>query len=301
MSAFTQLNRSPINQSLAGTVTQIGAGSVAVVKIPPGATYATISIRLGIAGALSPAGAGTAPTKAQIGSMLTQWRLTVGGIEMWTLTGVELCAIQEYYNTGVIGATGVMSISFQRGWMKGFSGFTADLLGPDYGTYKQSSFQLEITQDATSTITNFDVFAEVEPVAEQLGAHVEFKKVSPNFTSTGTFIYPDLFKDPAAIMFSLFIETNDITKLSNVAVVADGTYIWDAPLDVGYAWSRAQYPLRTPQSAVQIGTIDFTRRGLGSDAVPLNMANLLLRLTFTAAPTTLNVIQEVGIVTPDVV
>lgn len=292
MTIFTNSNRSPILQALAGTVTNVGASQVAVVKVPPGATYASLTLRCGIGGQLTPVGAGTAPTLANLKAFLTQFRLLVGGVEMWTLTGNQLISIMEYYMPGLIGATGILTISFQRLWMKN----PTDMLGPDYGTYKQSSFQLEITQDATSTITNIDAFAEVEPVAEQLGAHIEYKRISPSFAGTGLFVFPDLFKDPGSIMFALWLNTS--ATITNLALVGDGTYIWDAPVDYGNALGRQGNPIQTPQATMV--PMNFCRRGLGSDAVPLNMATLQLRMTFSSAPNTFDIIQECGIVTPDV-
>lgn len=290
-SAFAQSNRSPIIQPLTGQISQVGAGSVALLKIPQGATYASISLACGIGGQLAPLGAGTAPSRANLEAWLTLWRLQVAGIEVWAMTGKQLIAIMEYYMNGLIGATGIITISFQRLWMKDIIA----MLGPDYGTLGESSFQLLITQDAASTITNIDVWAEVEPAAEALGTHIEYAVLSENFVS-GRQSFTLLSKDPSWVMYNLFIEVPDPTKVQRLELYADNNPIWDAPPFIGQRLGQEGTPQRNLQTAAGFVNMDFCRRGIDGDALPMNMATLVLWLTFTASPgaTAINFIQELG-------
>jgi hypothetical protein len=288
-SAFAAANRSPIIQPLSGQISQVGAGQVALLKIPQGATYASISLACGIGGQLTPLGAGTAPSRANLEAFLTLWRLQVSGVEVWALTGTQLIAIMEYYMPGLIGDTGIVTIAFQRLWMKDVVG----MLAPDYGTLGESSFQLLITQDASSTITNIDVWAEVEPAAEPLGSHIEYSALSENFVS-GRQQFSLLSKDPSWVMYNLFIQVPDVTKVQRLELYADNIPVWDAPPFLGNALGREGTPQRVPQAGFV--NMDFCRRGLDTDPLPLNMATLVLWLTFTTSPgaTAINMIQELG-------
>lgn len=290
-SAFAAANRSPIIQPLNGQISQVGASQVALLKIPQGATYASISIACGIGGQLAPLGVGTAPTRAQLESMLTLWRLQVSGIEVWALTGLQLIGIMEYYEPGLIGATGIVTIMFQRGWMKDIIG----MLAPDYGTLGESSFQLLITQDSTSTITNMDCWAEVETQAEPLGAHIEYAVLSETF-GAGRQNFSLLTKQADWVMYNLFIQVPTPADVVRLELYADNIPVWDAPPYLGNALGREGNPQRNPQTAKGIVNMDFCRRGLDQDALPMNMATLVLYITFANSPgaTAINFIQELG-------
>lgn len=280
---FVNDNRSPILKKLLGIVSGVGASQVAVLKIPPGATYADLTIKMNI-------GAGVA-TRANIETMLTSWRLTVSGVEKWTLTGKQLVAIIEFYCTGLIADTGFVTIPLQRLWMDTQLAQTA----PEYGSDGESSMQLEITQDVTSTITLMTVTASVDPVVQELGAHILMRRLSPSIASIGKFIYPDLYKSAGDFLYALHIETAVVANLTNIALVADEVRVVDfdpAMLNQLYLEGPAK---RTVQTAKGFVHLDFCRRGFDSDALPLTMKTLVLELDYvTAAPGIVNIIQEIG-------
>ncbi len=288
MSAFSDSNRSPLLKKLAGAITGIAASGTMVVKFPPGQTYLEIALQCTIAG--------TAATRAQLESMLLSCRLTVSGVEKWTLTAKQLIAIAEYYNVGVVGATGFLMIPFERLWMVGIDA----QVGPAYGTLGESSMQLEITQDATSTIDAVTAWARISPVAEPLGAHMRAARLTPSFASTGLSIFDGLPKNPDEFLYALHFQVPVIADFTNIAVVADEVRLVDASWTVINQFQAFKAgPLRTPQTAKLFQTLDFTSRGFDGDALRLNMASLVLELTFAnAAPNAVNIIAEIGTTAP---
>lgn len=285
--AFKDENRSPLLKKLVGIVSGVGASNVAVLKIPPGATYADLFLKFTIAGA--------APSRANLETMLTSWRLTVSGIEQWTLTGKQLIAIVEYYRTGLIGATGIVVIPLQRLWMDTQLAQTA----PNYGTDGESSVQLEITQDATSTIDLITVAARIDPVIEPLGAHMMMKRLTPNIGALGITQYADLYKKPGDYLYALHIQVPTVADLTNLALVCDEIRVWDVDPAVMNQLYLESNPNRTIQTAKGFVHMDFANRGFDSDAIPLTMKTLVLELTFAnTIPGQINIIQEVGTRTP---
>lgn len=254
-------------------------------KLPPGATYGDLTIYCGRG-----SGGNTAATRAQVESMLTQWRLTLDGVEKFTLSGKQLLAMVEFYRTGLIGDTGYVTIPFQRLWMD----LLADQLDPAYGTLGNSSFQLEITQDATSDVNTFRAYSRLEPVAQPLGKHIRISRLTPNITTAGRYYYSDLPKLPGEVLAALHFECDDISKLTNIAYVADEVRLVDAPPALLNAYYREANPNRTPQTAKNFAHLDFASRGISNDYVPMLMATQVLELDFSTAPTTFNIVAEYG-------
>lgn len=283
MGAFADANRSLITKRLVGTVSGIGAGGTMVVKIPPGSTYAdlTFSLFIGATGA----------TRAQIETMLTSWRLTLSGREMWTLSGKQLLAIIAFYRSSLVDDSGYITIPFQRLWMDGL----APKVDPMYGTLNQSSFQLEITQDATSTINLVSVFSRVSPISEELGPHVRMVRLTPNIGSVGTYIFPDLPKGRGEYLYALHIEVPTVANFTDLRYVCDEVAVIDHPIAVLNRYVLQGNPTRTLQTAKGFVHVDFCNRNLDTDAILLNMDTQVLELTFaTAAPGGVNIIAEIG-------
>lgn len=288
MPPFASLNRSPIRRPLAGAVRGIGASQTAIVDIPVGATYLALRLFCTIAG--------VAATRAQLEAMLTSFRLTVSGVEMWTLTGTQLIAIMEFYSTGVIADTGVLTINFQRLWMRESAG----ALNPAYGTLNESSFQLEITQAAGSTIDSMLVSADIDPVAQPLGAHMIMPRITPSIGATGLTFVPQIRKTPGDFLYALHIGVPVAANLTVLSYVADSVRVVDqitqALLNATY---RACQPVRTMQTSKLLISLDFTCRGFDGDAIPQDMSEQILELTFAnAAPGQVDVIAEIGTTRP---
>ncbi len=296
--AFQVSNTSPIAQPLNGQFTQVGAGQTAVLKIPQGATYASLSVLCGIGGSLAPVGAGTAPSYAQLQSMLTLWTMYLNGTPVWSLTGTQLYSIMNYYCADLVGTAstpgaGVVTIVFSRLWMKD----VVAMLAPDWGTLDQSSVQLNIVQDSSSTITNLDAWAQVEPQAEPLGKYVTYNTTSSPFAA-GRQSFTLLYKDPKAVMYNLFIEQSNIALLTRIELWCDNAPVYDGPPKVNQVWGKIGTPQRNTAALIanNIANIDFCQRGLDADALPLNMSTLTLWLTYSSGPSgSVNMIQEVGV------
>lgn len=283
MTVFTDANRSLINKRLVGTVAGIGAGGTMVVKIPPGSTYADITFKLFIGA--------TGATRAQIETMLTSWRLTLSGKEMWTLTGKQLLAIIAFYRSSLVDDSGYVTIPFQRLWMDDL----APKVDPMYGTLNESSFQLEITQDATSTIDTVAVFARVSPVSEELGPHIRIVRLTPNIGATGVYVFPDLPKRRGEYLYALHFQVPTVADLTDIAYIADEVRVIDHPVAVLNRYLLQGNPTRTIQTAKGFVHLDFTNRNLDTDAIPLVMDTQVLELTFAnTAPNGVNIIAEIG-------
>ncbi len=280
---FIDENRSPILKRLAGAVSGVGASQVMVIKIPPGSTYADLTLKLFIGA--------TGATRAQIESMLTSWRLTMSGREIWTLTGTQLLAIIAFYRSGLVDDSGYVTIPFQRLWMNGL----APQIDPMYGTLGESSFQLEITEDATNTIDTVAVFTRISPVSEELGAFVRMVRLTPNIGATGVYQFPDLPKRKGDFLYALHIQVPVVANLTDIAYLADEIRVWDHPVAVSNRYILEGNPTRTLQTAKLFVHVDFCSRNLDSDAIPLSMQTQMLELTFaTAAPNGVNIIAEIG-------
>ena len=281
--SFADENRSLINKRLVGTVSGIGASQVMVVKIPPGSTYADISLRLFIGA--------TGATRAEIEAMLTSWRLTLSGREMWTLTGKQLLAILAFYASNTVDDSGFVTIPFQRLFMDGLG----PKVDPMYGTLGQSSFQLEITQAAGSTIDTVAVFCRLSPVSEELGGHLRMVRLTPNVGSVGVYVFPDLPKKAGEFLYAIHLQVPTVADLTDIAYIADEIRIVDHPVAVLNRYLLQGNPRRTVQSAKGFVHLDFCNRNLDTDAIPLSMKTQVLELTFAnTAPGGVNVIAEIG-------
>lgn len=283
---FADVNRSPILKPLYGAVEGVGASKVAIVKIPVGATYLDLALDCKIAG--------SAASRANIETMLTQWRLTVSGVEKFTLTGKQLLAILEFHRTGLVADTGIVTINFQRLWMDG----AAAKFNPAYGTLGESSFQLEITQDATSTIDTIDAFARIAPVAETLGAHMRFARLTPTFSGTGKSYFMDLPRLPNEVLYALHLEYGTPAYLTNIAYIADEVRLVDiTPTRLARSYVESN-PAKTPQTAKGFVHLDFTCRNEDGDGVPLVMGQQILELDHSTAPNAVTIIAEIGTAAP---
>lgn len=286
MTAFTNQSTSPVIKPLQGVVTGIGAGQVATCRLPPGLTYAEIIVRCTIAG--------VAATRAQLETMLTTARLTVSGVEKFSVQAIDLIAIAEFYRTGCIGDSGYFVIPFERLWNVGVSA----QLDPNYGTEGESSVVLELTQDGASTIDAINVFARVNPKAEILGAHVILRRFTFNVASTGRFLYPDLPIIPGEYLSALHIRVPVVANLTNIALVTDDVRFLDVPPSLLTQLYQLSNPVRTPQAAKLYVSVDFASRGYDSDTLPVGLLkSQVLELEFAnAAPGAVTVIGEYGTV-----
>ena len=287
--AFRDVNRSTIIRPIYGAAQSAPAASTTqVLRLPQGATYADLILFMTIAG--------TAATRAQIEAQLANVRVSLSGEEKINLTGKEVIAICEFYESGVVADTGMFLLPFSRLWMNGASA----QLEPDWGTNSESSFQIELTWAAGTTIDLVQTFARIETTSQELGAHVRPIKLTPTFASTGKYIYPDLPNEPGTFLYALHYEVPVVANLTNVALLVDDVRLLDCPPAVTDAMQRRGYRARTPQTAKLFVHTDFTSRGFDSDAIPLGLTRRMeLELTFAnAAPNSFSIIAEIGTVKP---
>lgn len=287
MPPFAVDNSSPIIRKIPGVVDGIGASGTAVARIPPGATYTDLILECTIAG--------VAATRAQLETMLASMRFTVSGEEKWTLTAKQLIAIVEFYNSGLIGDTGYLWIPLERLWMNDLG----PKVGPAYGTAGETSVQLEIDQDATSTIDGIVLHARISPKPETLGAHMRIVRLTPQIAATGVYYYDGLPKNPAERLYALHFQVPVVANFTNIAYIADEVRMIDAKPALLHQMLKTAYPNRTPQTAKLFCHLDFAGRNFDSDSVPLTMKQQILELTFaTAAPNAVNILAEIGTVKP---
>lgn len=293
MSAFTDASRRPIIRVQSGVITSVGPSQTAQVKIPVGVTTNTLAIRCRVAGA--PA------TRAQLESSIGNMRLIVSGVEKMPITATQHIAIQEFYNSGVIGDSGYLYFPFSRSWMESI----ADQLNPAYGTVNENSFILELEQTAGSVIDQMDLITEVFPIAEELGGHVLVRRTTVPVTSTGLFIYNDLPRNAGEDLLAVHFQVPVVANLTNIAVVASDIRLFDVPASyITQMYKQSVHARRTPQPGFV--HLDFLYRNLSADALLTSLlagsGGLSFELTFAnAAPGSVTFLAEYLSVKPTTV
>ncbi len=287
---FATSNRSPLYKALPGAVTGLGASQQAVIKFPPGATYDTIYLQCLI-------GAGI-PTRVQLETMLLDMQLTISGQEIWTVSAKQLIAISEWYQVGITGALGMIKIPSARYWLTKVE----QQLGLRIGTLGESSMQLTINQDATTTIDSITPLVRIAPVAEELGAYVRMQRLTPNW-AVGQNVFDGFTKIGSAneYLYALHFQVPVIADFTFLTVQADSVRLVD-----NLNWTQLNQfqalggpKIRTPQTAKLFQSLDFCAMGLDDDSVQMNMDSLLLLATFANTnPGLVNIIAEIGSVAP---
>lgn len=289
---FKDDNTSPILKPINGAVDGIGPSKVAIVDLPTQATYQDLSLECRIGG-----GAGTPASRANFISFFTGIRCTLDGREQWNLTAAQLIAIVEFYRTGLIGDTGFLTIPFQRLWMSDY----AAQAGPAWGTLGVSSFQLEITQSAGTTIDYIQPWARLGTVAEELGAYIRPLRFTPTINSAGQFTYQNLRKVKGEFLYALHFQVPTVADVTNIQVLCDEIQIANVNQGILGRWYAEANPPRTPQTAAGFIHLDFASRNVDADAVPMTMDQILVLITFANAPAgACNIIGEYGVRAPAV-
>lgn len=289
---FKDDNKSPILKPIFGAVDGIGASKTAVVDLPTQATYLDLSLECRIGG-----GAGALATRANFQSFFTGIRCTLDGREQWNLTATQLIALVEFYRTGLIGDTGFLAIPLQRLWMNDY----AAQEGPAWGTLGRSSFQLEITQSAGTTIDYIQPWARLGTVAEELGAYIRPLRFTPTINSAGQFTYQNLRKVKGEFLYALHFQIPTVADLTNIQVLCDEIQIANVNQGILARYYTESNPNRTPQTANGFVHLDFCSRNIDEDAVPMTMDQIIVLLTFANAPVgQVNIIGEYGVRAPAV-
>lgn len=275
-------NESPLRKPLAGKVEQIGASKECVITFDCGPTYRGIMIELLIST--------TAPTRAQVETMLTNWWLTLSGDDLFNLSGLLLIAMQEFELTGVIGDTGYIWIPFDQNVCKD----QPSVRGPGLGTVGETSLILRITQDATSTIDGIKAYGVIHPKPAVPGLHIRCKRLTPPLPGAGNMVeWAGLAGlDPSDQLLSLHVQVSTVADLTYFSYVADGIRLLDkVTLAQMKAYYRQQSPTRTSQDAKKVLSYDLAMDGWGQ-GVPQSMKSQNVEYFFANVPTTLIIVQK---------
>ncbi len=279
---FALENDSTIRKALPGAVVGIGASKTAVVTIPVGPTYEAIGLQLLISE--------TAPTRAEIESMLTNFRLSLSGEEIFNLSGLELVAWAEFYNAGITNATGYIHIPFTRPWMKRIE----SVMGPAFGTQGETSFTLEITQDATSTIDGIVAMADINPIPQVLGTHYRLQRLFPGLPGAGRTQWSGIKPRREDKLSALHFRVSTAADLTDFSLIGDGIRLIDTVTQAQLAFDYRKYtPARTLQTAKKVISIDLCADG-EDRPIPMTMNDFTVEFNFANAPTVLAVIAEFG-------
>lgn len=281
---------SPILREMAGAVLNAPAASgTSIIRLPSGRTYHDLILELNKA-------ALAIPTRAEMEAGIQAVRLVVSGQEVWSVTGLQLIAIPEYYSEIDTSADGRVVFNFER--LQMLAGMNIlEILGPSFGTLDQSSFDIEIDWSAGSLITGARVYARIGQIPEPAGKIIRLARVSANISATGVFQFPDLpMPKKNDFLYAIHIFTPVIANLTRVAYIADEQRLIDLPPGVMNKLAQQAHPPRQPQTAKNVFTLDFCVRGMGGDAVNLGtVGSHLLELTFaTAAPGIVPIVCEIA-------
>lgn len=276
---------SPIFRSQPGVINgAYGASGAISIKPGVGAEYQNIALKFFVGAA--------AATRAQIATSIQFFRLTVSGQIVLQLTGTQLNAVNEFYNTGCTGDTGVVWLNFVRQWMRDV------FLESAYGTTDQSSFVIDIQFTAGNVITNAVCNSRTSGTTAPLGNHVEYRVYSPNISGTGPQNYADFatrrdFSN--TVLLALHLQLATPTDLTNFKMTLDNETVIDIdPLVLNQAY-KLSTPIRTPQTGFV--HIDFTNENIYGQAIPLNYDLAIIEFNFSSAPGQFPMIAEFAMAT----
>lgn len=256
----------------------VGAGKRAIARVPVGATYLESFLEATVAG--------VAATAAQLKSDIEYVRITLNSKEKWNLTGAQLYAFDEFFRTGVIGATGIMPLFFRRAWMQTI----ANQSGPRYGTADAQSMVVEVKLAGGAVIDGLKLFHRQEG-ASLLGTHNTLLSENRPYAAIGTQQIFDLPRDPQTRMFGMHIKTDE-THVTRIVLKADNF----TELDVTVAELKRIYAIESSPRAWQTGFVhlDFTARNLFDDTIPMTMDKLELAITYDAAPGNVPILMDIA-------
>jgi hypothetical protein len=256
----------------------VGAGKRCIARIPVGATYLESFLVATVGGA--------AASAAQLKSDIEYVRLTANAKEKWNITGAQLYAYDEFFRSGVIGATGIMPLFHRRPWMQTI----ANQIGPRYGTADLTSLTLEVKLSSGAAIDGLSLFHRQEG-ATPLGTHNTLLTENRPYAAIGTQQIFDLPRDPSTRLFGLHLQTDE-THVTRIQLKADNF----TELDVTVGELKRVYALETSPRTWQTGFVhlDFSVRGLFDDTIPMTMDKLELAVTYDAAPGNVPIVMDIA-------
>ncbi len=277
---FVLDNESVILRTLPGAVTGVGTARI-LITFPVGPTYENIAVRCMISTGY--------PTRANLESMLPNWRLMLSGEEIFNLSGLELIAFTEFYTVGITGATGVVNIPFTQPWMKRIESVMAGRLG----TQGETSLTLEITT-SSSTIDGVVAEADIAPKAEPLGTNFRIERYPLPLQGAGRTEWSGFKPRKGDFLYALAIKSDDISDLLDITLSGDGVRIWDQVTQLQWATRYLKFsPARTQQDAKEIAIFDAVADG-EDRPIPLTMDTFTLGLNWSQAPSSIAALMLIG-------
>lgn len=277
----------PVIRELAGAFqTAPAPNSTSVVRIQTGRTLSMVVLELTKAAA-------AIPTRAEMEAGILAVRVVVSGTEIWSLTGLQLIALQAYYSQIDTTADGRIILNFSRLWMRELG----EILGPQLGTADQTTLDIEIDWAGGSLITTGRAYGVFDRAPEPAGTIIKMSRVTANVSAVGLYQFPDLpLPKGGDFLYALHLFVPVIANLTRVAYVADDVRLFDGPPGLMNKLAQEANPPRTPQTSKNVFTLDFMWRGFGADSVDLaNVSAHMLELTFaTAAPGLVPIVAEIA-------
>lgn len=264
-----------------------GAGLRSTLRCGIGPTYDAIYVRL------TAAGAGL--TRAQIEADIARFVIRIGNEVKWDLTGAQLAYIMDRRIVGCVSPAnnGILPLLFGRPEMQPVSALKragvsempfSNIDGPAFGTLGESTFSIEIDWAAAVTgdaIESWSVTREPSP----LGQHITLLPHRGNLAGIGTDEITDIKLNPARNLVAMHIEDANV---SEVEIRADNMTILRATAE---ALDTDEFIAGYNVNA-NYRTVNFVNRSRFGDALPLTMATLRIRPTFTVAPGDYGIILE---------
>ena len=156
---------------------------------------------------------------------------------------------------------------------------------------------MEVQFTAGNTIDLVEVWRETT-VGVPLGRHVVLRRVNYDVGSIGVRELIDLPRDPTSQLYALHLIRvgGGAISIDNVEMIADQSRLMDVTDTVLRTAVRVLG--HENASVTDILSLDFVRRDRHSDALPMTMQDLRVRLTFSVAIGQLRVIEERAEVQP---
>lgn len=293
---FTRSNTAPVKRPIKGVVKDIGASKTLRIELPTGITLLDTEIEAKILGGGSYPG--TAPNRAQLIAMWTRIRVLLDGEERINMPMTEFIDLVEYDRGSIVGATGFVPFLFEllnNSDPRPGGNDLAAKIGPAWGLKNHASLVIEIEQDATSTIDYVDVWANIQPQAEDLGLHRRHVRLTTTFASIGVHDFEIPFRERGGFLRALHIKPPTIGNLSYVRLYADGMPYREGTVELLHRDLLKSGDRRTAQTGWC--HMDLCWRNFDTDALPWDILDtkLVLQMTFvTAAPNTFPVVLDVA-------
>ncbi len=286
---FEDLNKTPIFYDVSDFQGTIGPSRTVAFRLPVGVTH--------LRNALHFTDGGVDSTELQILTDVATIIVKVSADQKMEMSGLEAIYLSAFWNArqqanfdGSAGSyikQGILNLDYARETLLGAVNRNATA----YGMKGQTSMQVEITfTGGTLTVDGIEMLTEVIDGAE-LGRHITIRKNTKTLGNSGLNEIYDLPIDPATNMYCIHFANVDKSAhdITHVEILANRTRIVNASTAQLLERSRRLGLYNSYHASVL--SIPFTARGQNREALPMNMQDLLIRVT-TSAANTYNILME---------